>query len=117
MCACPLLRLELSSLLQKFVEIRNKSGKIRENRHNIYFVPAGAEQSGITSASDMLIVTMNLQRDFGNTEHNFRDAIQLYGVNILQVMYDMGELTSPNAAPNFMTFSKPSSVNSFISGE
>jgi len=32
-CACPLLRLELSSLLQEFVEIRNKSGKIRENRH------------------------------------------------------------------------------------
>ena len=33
MCACPLLRLELS--LQKFVEICNKSGKIRENRHKL----------------------------------------------------------------------------------
>jgi len=33
-CACPLLRLELSSL-QEFVEIRNKSGKIRENWHKL----------------------------------------------------------------------------------
>jgi hypothetical protein len=33
MCACPLLRLELSSLLQKFIEIHNKSIKIGENRH------------------------------------------------------------------------------------
>ena len=31
--ACPLLGLELSSLLQEFVESHNKSGIIRENRH------------------------------------------------------------------------------------
>jgi len=83
----------------------------------ICFVPAGAEQSGITPSSDALIVRTNLQHHFGNTERNLRGAIQLNGVNALQVPFDMGGLTSPNATPNFMTFSKPLPVDSFISGE
>jgi len=81
----------------------------------IWFVPAGAKQSGITSASDTLIVSTNLKRDFGNTERSLRDVVHLESVNALQVPY--GRLTSANAAPTLKTFSIAFSVDSFISGE
>jgi len=50
-------------------------------------VPAGAKQSGVTSASDTPIVSTNLERDFGNSERGLRDAVHLEGVNALQVPY------------------------------
>jgi len=49
----------------------------------IYSVPAGAKQSGVTCASDTLIVSTNLKRDFGNAERSFRDVVQLKGVKAL----------------------------------
>jgi hypothetical protein len=58
----------------------------------ICFVPAGAKQSGVTSASDTLIVSTNLKRDFGNTERSLRDVVQLEGVNALQVPYGRTDL-------------------------
>jgi len=49
----------------------------------IYFVPARAKQSGVTSTSDRRIVSTNPKRDFGNTERSLRDIVQLKGVSVL----------------------------------
>ena len=81
----------------------------------IYFAPVGARRSGVTFASDKLIVSTNLKRDFGNTERSLRDVVQLESVKACR--FHMGELTSANAAPNLKAFSKAFSVDSFISGE
>ena len=58
----------------------------------ICFVLAGAKQSGVTTASDALIVSTNLKRDFGNTERGLRDVVHLEGVNALQVLYGRTDL-------------------------
>jgi len=54
----------------------------------ICFVPAGAKHSGVTSASDTLLVSTNLKRDSGNTERSFRDIVHLEGVKALQVPHE-----------------------------
>jgi len=82
---------------------------------HIYFVLAGAKQSSVTSAPDRLIVSMNLKRNFGNTEHSLHNVVHLEGVSALQV--PLGEPTSANAAPTLKTFSIVLSIDSFISGE
>jgi len=51
----------------------------------IWFVLVGAKRSGITTASDTLIVSTNLKRDFSNTERSPRDVVHLEGVKALQV--------------------------------
>jgi len=68
----------------------------------ICFVLAGAKQSGITTASDALIVNTNLKRDFGNTERSLRDAVQLEGVNALQVPYGRTDLSECNPEFNYL---------------
>jgi len=65
----------------------------------ICFVPVGARQSGITTAPDMVIVSMNLKCDFGNTERSLRNAVQLEGVNALQVPYRRTDLSK--CSPEF----------------
>jgi len=65
----------------------------------ICFVPAGAKQSGITSASDTLRVSTDLKCDFGNTYRSLRDAVQLEGVNALQVPYGRTDLSE--CSPEF----------------
>jgi len=58
----------------------------------VCFVPAGAKQWGVTTASDALIVSTNLKSDLGNTERNLRDVVHLEGVNTLQVLYGRTDL-------------------------
>jgi len=58
----------------------------------IWFVLAGPKQSGVTTASDVLIVSTNLKRDFGNTEHSLCDVVHLGGVNAFQVLYGRTDL-------------------------
>jgi len=58
----------------------------------IYFVPAGAKQSGVTSAPDPRILSTNPKCDFGDTERSFRDVVELQGVNALQVPYGRTDL-------------------------
>jgi len=58
----------------------------------IYFVPAGAKQSGVTSASDTLIVSTNPKCDFSDTERSFRDVVQLKCVKALKVPYGRTDL-------------------------
>jgi len=70
----------------------------------IWFVPAGAKQSGVTTASDALIVSTNLKRDFGNTERSLRDAVQLGGVNALQVPYGGTDLPECNPEFNYLLY-------------
>jgi len=70
----------------------------------ICFVPAGAKQLGITTASDVLIVSTNLKRDFGNTEHSLCDAVQLGGVNALQVPYGRTDLPKCNPKFNYLLY-------------
>jgi len=69
------------------------SGRIR-------FVPAATRQSGVTTASDRLIVSTNLKRDFGNTERSLRDAVQLEGVK--QVLYERTDLSECSPEFNYL---------------
>jgi len=64
----------------------------------------------------MPVASTNLKRDFGNTEGSLCYGIQLKGVKSLLVSL-YRELTSANAAPYLMAFSKTLSVDSLISGE
>jgi len=45
------------------------------------------------------MVSTNLKRDFGNTECSLRDAVQLKGVNALQVPYRRTNLSE--CSPEF----------------
>ena len=65
----------------------------------IYFVPAGARQSDVTSAPDTLIVSTNLKSDLGNTERSLRDVVHLEDVNALQVPYGRTDLCE--CSPDF----------------
>jgi len=47
---------------------------------------------GVTSASDTLIVSTNLERDFGDTERSLRNFVQLKGVNTVLVPYGRTDL-------------------------
>jgi len=58
----------------------------------VCFAPAGAKQSGVTTASDALILSTNLKSDIGNTERSLRDVVHLEGVNALQVLYRRTDL-------------------------
>ena len=65
----------------------------------VCFAPAGAKQSGVTSASDTLIVNTNLKRDIGDTERSLRDVVHLEDVNALQVLY--GRIDLCECGPDF----------------
>jgi len=65
----------------------------------IWFVPAGAKQLGVTTASDTLIVSTNPKCAFGNTERSLRDVVHLAGVNALRVPYGRTDLCE--CSPDF----------------
>ena len=61
------------------------------------------------------VESTNLKCDFGNTEDNLCDLVELRGVNVL-LSSVRAELTSANAAPSRIPFSKVLSIVLLISG-
>ena len=51
----------------------------------ICFVPSGAKNSGVISASDALVVNTNLKYDASHSEDSVCNRAQLNGVNVLLV--------------------------------
>ena len=52
---------------------------------HIYFVPSRAKQAGVSPFPDTLAAGTDLKGDFGKTEDNLCDRVQLGDVNLLLV--------------------------------
>ena len=80
------------------------------------FVLSRAKLSNVSSASGIPVARTCLKRDAGNTKDSLRNWVQLLGVNILLVLWDVSELTSVKTAPYLIALSTVFSIDLPIIG-